>query len=70
MPRKPSNWKKFNFYLPPKHVEGAKLLARQRGLTTADVVREALRSYVVAELKVERDVPSVDELVDAAQGHN
>jgi len=67
MPRKASNWKKYNFYIDPKIMGAARFLATSRGLTSADVVRQALQSYVVAELQKERLAPDVEALMDLVE---
>ena len=63
MPRKANNWKKFNFYMPPRDVAAARVLADYRRLTVADVVRAALKTYLLSELPKEKHVPTVEALL-------
>jgi len=44
-----------NVYLEPKLLNATRILADRRGSTMSDLFRTALRQYVVAELKRERE---------------
>jgi len=44
-----------NVYVAPKLLTATRVLADRRGATLSDVFRTALREYVVAELRKERD---------------
>lgn len=52
---KPTNYHRYNFYLPPELVEEAKLMAKARGWSAAELVRRSMTAYMKA-LKT-REVP-------------
>lgn len=45
---KPTNYHRYNFYLPPELVEEAKHLAHSKGWSTAELVRRSMTAYMKA----------------------
>ena len=45
---KPAQFHRYNFYLPPELVDEAKLTAKAKGWSTAELVRKALTAYLKA----------------------
>jgi len=55
MPRAPSGMQRINIFLQPQVLQVLKTLAKRRGTTYSQLVREALREYAVAQAKLEKE---------------
>ena len=49
---------RINTFMEPKILHALKTLARRRGTTYSQLIRDACRAYVVAELKKEKETAS------------
>ena len=52
----PTGKVRFNTLLPIKLLKGVTALAHRRGTSNSEIIREALRQYVIQELKKEKDI--------------
>lgn len=54
MPRQKTGMVKFNLYIQPEILNGMKYIAKKRGTTRSNLVRDACRAFVIEELKQEK----------------
>lgn len=50
---------KSNIYIDPKVQKGIRYLAAKRGTSYSELVRQAMRVFLIDELKKERDITEV-----------
>lgn len=59
MAKPKSSMVKSNIYIDPKVQRGIRYLAAKRGTSYSQLVREAMRAFLIDELKKEKDVNEV-----------
>ncbi len=60
-----SSMVKSNIYIDPKVQKGLRYLAKKRGTSYSQLVREAMRKFMVEELHKEKDIIVVEQAVEA-----
>lgn len=54
-----SSMVKSNIYIDPKVQKGIRYLATKRGTSYSQLVREAMRTFLIDELKKEKDITGI-----------
>ena len=59
-----SSMVKSNIYIDPRVQKGLRFLAKKRGTSYSQLVREAMRRFMVEELTKEKDIVPVESAVE------
>ncbi len=60
-----SSMVKSNIYIDPRVQKGLRYLAKKRGTSYSQLVREAMRRFMVEELTKEKDIVPVESAVES-----
>ena len=73
MAKPKSGMVKSNLFIDPKVQKGLQFLAKRQGTTYSALVREAMRNYLIDELRKEKDVAKLEansEIMNAGVAAN